>query len=115
MAGLDFVFGNRFALRLVGEFAQIGFAFTGTGDDGEQARRRPDDQGRRRRGGSLHRRRSDVRRAVLQPAPVRRSGGVAVRAASWSSRTPSARRSARLQRLVGATLCPVEVVETSMR
>jgi len=28
-AGLDFVFGNRYALRIVGEFAQMGFAFTG--------------------------------------------------------------------------------------
>ncbi len=27
--GLDFVFGNRYALRLTGEFAQMGFAFTG--------------------------------------------------------------------------------------
>jgi len=30
-AGLDIVLGNRFAIRLVGEFAQVGFAFTGTG------------------------------------------------------------------------------------
>ena len=27
--GLDFVFSNRYALRIVGEFAQMGFAFTG--------------------------------------------------------------------------------------
>ena len=27
--GLDFVFSNRYALRLTGEFAQMGFAFTG--------------------------------------------------------------------------------------
>jgi TolB-like protein len=27
--GLDFVFDNRYALRIVGEFAQMGFAFTG--------------------------------------------------------------------------------------
>lgn len=30
-AGLDIVLGNRFAIRLVGEFTQVGFAFTGTG------------------------------------------------------------------------------------
>ncbi len=30
-AGLDIVLGNRFAIRLVGEFVQVGFAFTGTG------------------------------------------------------------------------------------
>lgn len=30
--GLDIVLGNRFAIRLVGEFQQVGFAFTGTGD-----------------------------------------------------------------------------------
>jgi TolB-like protein len=28
-AGLDFVFSNRYALRIVAEFAQMGFAFTG--------------------------------------------------------------------------------------
>jgi hypothetical protein len=31
-AGFDIVLGNRFAIRLVGEFQQVGFAFTGTGD-----------------------------------------------------------------------------------
>ncbi len=30
--GLDIVLGNRFAIRLVGEFQQVGFSFTGTGD-----------------------------------------------------------------------------------
>ena len=30
--GIDIVLGNRFAIRLVGEFQQVGFAFTGTGD-----------------------------------------------------------------------------------
>ncbi len=30
-AGLDIVLGNRFAIRLVGELTQVGFAFTGTG------------------------------------------------------------------------------------
>jgi hypothetical protein len=30
-AGVDIVLGNRFAIRLVGEFVQVGFAFTGTG------------------------------------------------------------------------------------
>lgn len=32
MAGLDIVIADRFALRLVGEMAQFGFAFTGNGD-----------------------------------------------------------------------------------
>lgn len=31
-AGFDITFANRFALRLVGEFTQIGYAFTGTGE-----------------------------------------------------------------------------------
>ena len=31
MAGLDIVLGNRFAIRLAAEVAQLGFAFTGTG------------------------------------------------------------------------------------
>ncbi len=31
-AGFDIVLGNRFAIRIVGEFQQVGFAFTGTGD-----------------------------------------------------------------------------------
>ena len=31
-AGLDIVLGNRFAIRIVGEFIQVGFAFTGTGE-----------------------------------------------------------------------------------
>ena len=40
--GLDFVFGNRYALRIVGELAQMGFAFTGGAEmtnnrDGEPA------------------------------------------------------------------------------
>ncbi|MBV8756553.1 MAG: hypothetical protein JO257_04740 [Deltaproteobacteria bacterium] len=40
--GLDFVFSNRYALRLTGEFAQMGFAFTGGAEmtnnrDGEPA------------------------------------------------------------------------------
>lgn len=30
-AGLDIVLGNRFAIRLVGEFSQVGFAFVGNG------------------------------------------------------------------------------------
>jgi hypothetical protein len=30
-AGFDILFGGRFALRLAGEFAQLGYAFTGTG------------------------------------------------------------------------------------
>jgi len=30
--GIDIVLGNRFAIRLTGEFQQVGFAFTGTGD-----------------------------------------------------------------------------------
>lgn len=30
--GLDIVLGNRFAIRLLAEFQQVGFAFTGTGD-----------------------------------------------------------------------------------
>ena len=30
--GIDIVLGNRFAIRLAGEFQQVGFAFTGTGD-----------------------------------------------------------------------------------
>lgn len=30
-AGLDIVLGNRFAIRIVGEFAQIGFTFVGNG------------------------------------------------------------------------------------
>lgn len=38
--GLDIVLGNRFAIRLVGEFQQVGFAFTGTGD---KARNRDND------------------------------------------------------------------------
>jgi hypothetical protein len=29
--GLDIVLGNRFAIRLIAEFTQVGFAFTGTG------------------------------------------------------------------------------------
>ena len=32
MAGFDVVFANRFALRLSGEIAQFGFAFTGNGE-----------------------------------------------------------------------------------
>lgn len=40
--GLDFVFGNRYALRIVGELSQMGFAFTGGAEmtnnrDGEPA------------------------------------------------------------------------------
>jgi len=40
--GLDFVFSNRYALRIIGEFAQMGFAFTGGAEmtnnrDGEPA------------------------------------------------------------------------------
>lgn len=38
--GIDIVLGNRFAIRLVGEFQQVGFAFTGTGD---KARNRDND------------------------------------------------------------------------
>jgi hypothetical protein len=30
--GLDIVLGNRFAIRLLAEFQQVGFSFTGTGD-----------------------------------------------------------------------------------
>jgi hypothetical protein len=40
-AGLDVVIGNRFALKLVGEFNQIGFTFVGGG--GELARNRDGD------------------------------------------------------------------------
>lgn len=38
--GLDIVLGNRFAIRLLFEFQQVGFAFTGTGD---MARNRDND------------------------------------------------------------------------
>ncbi len=31
-AGVDIVFGKRFALRVAGEFMQVGFTFTGTGE-----------------------------------------------------------------------------------
>ena len=48
-AGVDIVLGNRFAIRLVGEFTQVGFSFTGNGVLVEQPRSRSDDQGRRRR------------------------------------------------------------------
>jgi hypothetical protein len=37
MGGLDIVFNNRFALRFTGEFAQVGFKFTGNGDQTHRA------------------------------------------------------------------------------
>ena len=50
--GIDIVLGNRFAIRLVGEFSQIGFAFTGTGD---QARNRDMDPATKDVGGATDR------------------------------------------------------------
>jgi len=41
-AGFDIVLGNRFAIRLVGEFQQVGFAFTGTGDMARNRDKDPD-------------------------------------------------------------------------
>ncbi len=41
-AGLDIVFGNRFAIRLVGEFTQIGFSFRGKGFDSNARDGNPD-------------------------------------------------------------------------
>ena len=41
-AGLDIVLGDRFAIRLVGEFTQVGFAFTGTGQLARARDRDPD-------------------------------------------------------------------------
>lgn len=40
--GIDIVLGNRFAIRLVGEFQQVGFAFTGTGDEARNRDMDPD-------------------------------------------------------------------------
>lgn len=40
--GLDIVLGNRFAIRLLGEFQQVGFAFTGTGDLARNRDKDPD-------------------------------------------------------------------------
>ena len=40
--GLDIVLGNRFAIRIVGEFQQVGFAFTGTGDMARNRDKDPD-------------------------------------------------------------------------
>ncbi len=50
--GLDIVLGNRFAIRLVGEFQQVGFAFTGTGD---MARNRDNDPDTKDVGGASDR------------------------------------------------------------
>lgn len=41
-AGLDIVLGNRFAIRIVGELTQVGFAFTGTGQLARARDRDPD-------------------------------------------------------------------------
>lgn len=41
-AGLDIVLGSRFAIRLVGEFTQVGFAFTGTGELAKNRDQDPD-------------------------------------------------------------------------
>ncbi len=40
--GLDIVLGNRFAIRLLAEFQQVGFAFTGTGDMARNRDKDPD-------------------------------------------------------------------------
>ncbi|MEO8703821.1 MAG: hypothetical protein ABI867_27470 [Kofleriaceae bacterium] len=41
-AGLDVVIGNRFAVKLVGEFSQVGFKFTGGGDLSNNRDNNPD-------------------------------------------------------------------------
>lgn len=50
--GLDIVLGNRFAIRLLAEFQQVGFAFTGTGD---MARNRDNDPDTKDVGGAADR------------------------------------------------------------
>lgn len=50
--GLDIVLGNRFAIRLIVEFQQVGFAFTGTGD---LARNRDNDPDTKDVGGAADR------------------------------------------------------------
>lgn len=40
--GLDIILGKRFAIRIEGEFAQVGFAFTGTGDYARNLDKDPD-------------------------------------------------------------------------
>lgn len=50
--GLDIVLGNRFAIRLLAEFQQVGFAFTGTGD---MARNRDNDPDTKDVGGASDR------------------------------------------------------------
>jgi hypothetical protein len=51
--GLDIVLGSRFAVRLIGEFEQVGYAFVGAG--GEQANSRDDDPTDRDVGGAADR------------------------------------------------------------